>query len=157
MIRFHVGQIGDIASARGNFFDRAKVKNRISRAERKVLSRFGAFVRQRDRTSQRRRKAVSDPGRPPSAHVGLVRDFTFFAYDPAKRSVVIGPALLGRRGTKLALAAGALRTLEEGGEGTRIVGGKRRRVRYRARPHTKPAFDAELRKMPAAFQATVTE
>ena len=145
MIRYRVGPIGSVQSARGNFFDRKSVIDATTRAERRVLSRFGAFVRTRDRTSQRRKKAVSDPGAPPSAHVGLVRDLTFFAYDPATRSVVEGPAKLNRPGIVTEL-------LEVGGEAVVMRHGKDARAWYRPRPHALPAFEAELEKMPALFK-----
>jgi hypothetical protein len=148
VIRFRVGQIGNVESAKRGFFDRKRVLDATDRATRRVLSRFGAFVRQRDRTSQRRDKKVSDPGSPPSAHVGFVRDFTFFAYDDASRSVVIGPAKLNRPGAVLPL-------LEEGGEATIKRHGKDARAFYRPRPHTKPAFDIELAKMPPDWRDSI--
>ena len=48
------------------FFDRAKVKNAVDKGVRKVLSKFGAFVRRTARSSIRKRKRVSAPGEPPS-------------------------------------------------------------------------------------------
>ena len=81
---------GTLSQFKGSFFDAAPVLRAMDRAERKVLSRFGAFVRQKARTSiryapsvnvstgqiQRGRKkkdveyrdAVSKPGKPPFAH-----------------------------------------------------------------------------------------
>jgi hypothetical protein len=56
-------------AAKGSFFDRAKVKNAVDAGTRRVLSRFGAFVRTRARTSIRKRKGTSPPGGPPHAHV----------------------------------------------------------------------------------------
>ena len=38
-------------AAKGLFFDRARVTNAVDRTTRKNLSRFGAFVRKRARTS----------------------------------------------------------------------------------------------------------
>jgi hypothetical protein len=151
VIGWKVGDVGTAASARGSFFDRKRVTGALSRAERRTLSRFGAYVRTRDRSSQRRRKSVSAPGAAPSAHLGLVKDLTFFVYEPARHSVVIGPARLNK-------PPGALRLLEEGGQAERAVRGRTRRVYYRARPHTGPAFDAELaRRMPGDFKDTVRE
>jgi hypothetical protein len=146
-----------------NFFDRAKVERAIARAERAVLSRFGAYVRQRAKTSMRRRKGVSEPGAPPSAHVGLVRDFVYFAYEPDRHDVIIGPALLGRPGTRAPLSGGGvLRLLEEGGTVERIMshmlGGRKRMLHYRPRPFMRPAFDAELKaRMPSLFKDSVKE
>jgi hypothetical protein len=45
-------------AAKQGFFDRAKVKNAVDAGTRRVLSRFGAFVRTRARTSIRKRKGT---------------------------------------------------------------------------------------------------
>jgi hypothetical protein len=93
------------------FFDRAKVIKSLRPRERAVMSRFGAFVWRRAKTSLRYRKAASAPGSPPSAHrtttvkktnrstgvtkmqsASPLREFLYFAYDDATHSVVIGPA-----------------------------------------------------------------
>ena len=76
------------------FFDSRTVRRSVDRTTRRVLSRFGAYVRRTARRSIRKRKRPSDPGRPPSSHTGLLRRFIWFAYEPNKRSVVIGPARL---------------------------------------------------------------
>jgi hypothetical protein len=76
------------------FFDSKKVRRAVDRTTRRVLSRFGAFVRRAARSSIRKRKRVSEPGNPPSSHTGLLRRFIWFAYEPDKRSVIIGPARL---------------------------------------------------------------
>jgi hypothetical protein len=80
-------------AAKGGFFDRDKVKRAVDAGTRKVLSKFGAFVRQRAKTSIRKRKGTSPPGSPPYSHVGLLRRFILFAYNPQRKSVVIGPTL----------------------------------------------------------------
>ena len=81
-------------AAKGGFFNRDKVMRSVDAGTRKVLSKFGAFVRQRARTSIRKRKGTSPPGSPPYSHVGLLRKFILFAYDPQRKSVVIGPTLI---------------------------------------------------------------
>lgn len=77
------------------FFDRPKVLASAADATRSVLSRFGAFVMTTARHSMPRRMKRSEPGQPPSAHKGTLRDNIFFAFDEAKNSVVIGPVPLG--------------------------------------------------------------
>jgi hypothetical protein len=149
MFDLHVPSIGSIESSMANFFDRPKVLHAVDSARRKVLSKFGAFVRTRDRSSQRKRKGISKPGAPPSSHLGLVRQFTFFAYDPEAKSVVIGPAKLNQRNSD------TLVSLEKGGTVERMFKGHRVQAHYQSRPHTKPAFDIELKKMPMAFQDQV--
>jgi len=79
------------------FFDSPRVMRAVDRATRRVLSRFGAFVRQTAKTSIRKRKRISRPGEPPSSHAGLLRAFIYFGYDADRRSVVIGPTPLHSR------------------------------------------------------------
>lgn len=80
-----------LESTKNWFFDSPKVLAAVEKAERGVLSRQGAFIRRRAKSSIRKRKAASQPGNPPSSHTGLLRDYIFFAFDPVTRSVVIGP------------------------------------------------------------------
>ena len=131
------------------FFDTAKVKKAVSRGTRKVLSKFGAFVRTAARHSIRKRKAVSEPGQPPSSHVGLLRKLILFGYDRTRRSVVIGPMPLHR-------GSDAPQLLEYGGRARRRDRrGRRRIARYRARPFMGPALAAERPKLPAMWANSV--
>ncbi len=50
------------------FFDRAIVDQRLAKQEARAMSRIGAFIRTSAKQSIRRRKSVSQPGSPPSAH-----------------------------------------------------------------------------------------
>jgi len=152
-----------INEAKGLFFDRKAVQDKVDPAARKVLGKFGAFVRQRARTSIRKRKAVSEPGQPPSSHLGLVRQWILFAFDKVRKSVVIGAARLrGKIGN-------APEALERGGPSQTLVRLQHRGLRgflqgmlrqtrttnVRARPYMQPAFDAEIGKLPGMFQDTV--
>jgi hypothetical protein len=82
------------------FFDRAAVKNRMTKANRKALSKAGAFIRRRARSSLRRRKKPSPPGQPPSVHtndrVATLKN-VLFAYDPHNESLVVGPVKLNQK------------------------------------------------------------
>jgi ribosomal 50S subunit-associated protein YjgA (DUF615 family) len=80
-----------LAKVKSSFFDRKIVIDAMDRAARNVLSKFGAFVRQRAKSSIRQRKRASDPGKPPSSHTGVLKDFIFFGYEADRQSVVIGP------------------------------------------------------------------
>ena len=142
-----------IDKMKGLFFDSTRVVAATSRAERKVLSRFGAFVRRGARSSIRKRKATSKPGQPPSSHAGLLKKFIFFGYEPAKQSVVIGPARLNKT------TGDALPALEYGGR-TKIVARRRRQrtvrtVNIQARPYMGPAFEKEKPKLPDLWRASV--
>ena len=121
------------------FFDKKAVTNRVDAGTRRVLSKFGAFVRRTAQSSIRKRKRISNPGEPPSSHIGLLKKFIFFGYDPSARSVVIGPVWLSQKGRGEAPAL-----LEHGGLGK--VG--KQRARYRPRPFMGPAFEKELPKLP---------
>ena len=139
-----------VKAAKSNFFDRPKVTGAVDAAARKGLSRFGAFVRRRAQTSIRKRRAVSEPGSPPSGHVGTLRKLIFFSYDADRKSVVIGPTLL-RDGSRVPSL------LEYGGDGpaVRTAGGGTRATRYRARPFMGPAFREEAEKAPGLWANSI--
>lgn len=142
-----------IDKVKGMFFDRTAVTKAVDRAKRRVLSRFGAFVRRRARSSIRKRKAVSQPGQPPSSHTGLLRRLIFFFFDRDRESVVIGPLKANTEN------GGGLPTvpevLEEGGTAMRKRAGKRVRARYRARPFMGPAFEQEKPQLPQMWSDSV--
>jgi len=135
------------------FFDRKAVRSAVDRTTRRVLSKFGAFVRRGAKSSIRKRKRASTPGEPPSSHTGLLRRFIFFGYDRSQRSVVIGPQRLNER------IGDAPRALEHGGTSTVIEGlrGKRkkRRVKMAARPYMGPAFEQEKPKLAAMWAGSI--
>lgn len=138
-----------IDKAKGLFFDSKPVMAATSRAERRVLSRFGAFVRKRARTSIRKRKRIAEAGSPPSSHVGLLKKLILFFFDIANRSVIIGPAKLNEK------IGDAPHALEEGGT-TQVMQGPRvrrvkRTVQVKARPYMGPAFNAELPNVPSLW------
>ena len=98
-------QIGlKIDKAKTLFFDRKMVEKRVKDADRRNLSRAGAFIRRDARGSMkkapklrknkkgkfvlRKRKA----GTPPNYITRLLKDHLFFIYDPRKNSVIVGPA-----------------------------------------------------------------
>jgi hypothetical protein len=134
--------------AKKGFFDREAVHRSVDAASRRVLSKFGAFVRQRAKTSIRSRKGTSPPGSPPFSHVGLLRKFILFAYDPQRKSVVIGPTLIRAESV-------APRLLEHGGETTLETKRGSQRARYRPRPFMGPAFIAEQAQLPALWKNSV--
>lgn len=139
-----------IDQAKSLFFDRQKVQSAVSRAERRVLSKFGSFVRQDSKQRIRRRKRSSSPGESPTNRTGLLKRHIYFVFSPETRSVVIGPVLLNR-------STGAPATLEHGGE--TVIETKRRqsiRVEIEARPFMGPAFQQELPKLPALWRDSVT-
>lgn len=126
------------------FFDRDQVLRAMHREEAKLLSKAGAFVRRRARSSIRKRKKISAPGKPPSSHTGQYKKSILFGYDRARRSVVIGPSASfgGSEVPEL---------LEFGGTAKR----RGERVRYLARPTMGPALEAESPNFPKLFKDSI--
>lgn len=119
------------------FFDRKPIIEALGRARAQAMAKAGAFVRTRGRSKLRRRKAASKAGQPPSSHVGTLKDKTYFSYDPATRSEVIGPEKFGK---------GAAETIEAGGnEVLTDSKGHTRNAHYDPRPWMGPALAEEVR------------
>lgn len=138
---------------KSGFFDRKAVTSAVDKATRRVLSKFGAFVRTRARTSIRNRKGTSPPLGPPYSHTKLLKRFIFFAYDKTRESVVIGPARLNQVRSRNAPPA-----LEYGGTSTVLEGGRRGRpeqVRVRPRPFMRPAMAKEQAQLPKLWRDAV--
>jgi len=135
------------------FFDRKAVRSAVDRTARRVLSRFGAFVRRAAKSSIRKRKRASAPGEPPSSHTGLLKQFIFFGYDRDRRSVVIGPQRLNQKigDAPAALEHGGMSTVIEGLRGRR----RKRKVKIAARPYMGPAFEQERPKLAAMWRDSV--
>ena len=140
-------------AAKKMFFDRKKVLGAMDRTTRRVLSKFGAFVRRAAKSSVRKRKRASAPGEPPSSHTGLLRRFIFFGYERERHSVVIGPQRLSQK------SGDATSAMEHGGMSTVVEGmrseRKKRRVNIKARPFMGPAFEQEKPKLPAMWRDSV--
>jgi hypothetical protein len=136
------------AKTKNFFFDRAAVRSMMDAKTAKALSRAGAFIRQRARTSIRSRKKISEPGQPPSSHVGELKRRIWFAYEPATQSVVIGPMRF-----KQGEAPGLL---EFGGQATRQRrNGEKYVATYRPRPYMGPAMEKELPNLPSHWAKSV--
>jgi len=134
------------------FFDRPKVQRSVDRAKRRNLSKAGAFVRQRTRSSIRKRKRSSRPGEPPSSHTGLLRRFILFGYDRQRESVVVGPVGFRRSKAPRVLEFGGRTTVETRRPGRRR---KKRTVRIAARPYMRPALEKERSNLPAVWRNSV--
>jgi hypothetical protein len=76
------------------FFNSPAVLAATTKAERKVLSRIGAFLRSDIRQNIRNRRRPSRQGEGPTNQTGILKNFTTFDYDPANHSVVAGPKKL---------------------------------------------------------------
>lgn len=135
----------DLKTAKKLFFDKSAVADPAAKARDRLLSKFGAFVRQRSRTSIRKRKGTSRPGSPPFSHEGSLRRLILFARDPARASVVVGPVPFAK--------GEAPQLLEYGGTVVRrLKSGKTVTHHYRPRPFMRPAFLAELGRLPKSLK-----
>ena len=134
------------------FFDKAKVIRAVDKARRAVLSKAGAFIRTAARSSIRRRKGPSQPGKPPSSHTGLLKKFIYFGYEPTSDSVVIGPVRLNKPGAAPSVLEHGGKTVIRKRRRGRIV---RRRVSIEARPYMAPALEKERPKLPKLWAGSV--
>lgn len=153
MVGFNVKQF------QGAFFTSSAVTKKVKPAARKVLSKFGSYVRQTARQSIKNKKR-SVASQPPANRTGKLKRFIYFGYDTNKNSVIIGPAKLTNTVSDTALIS-----LEEGGStdilthsfdkarGKHSV--QRSRVFVAARPFMKPAFDKELPKVPSMWKDSI--
>jgi hypothetical protein len=138
------------------FFNTRKLRLLVDEAAIRSMSRFGAYVRTTARRSIRKRKKPSLPGKPPSSHTGLLKRFIWFGYDPARRSVAIGPA-------KLNLPGETPHVLEHGGRNVTTVKYKRksgpkkskRIVKVRPRPFMQPALEENREQLPKIFRDSI--
>lgn len=145
----------DFQALKNTFFDARAVEKAMDKKTRAGLSKFGAFVRRRAKSSIRQSKKISAPGQPPKSHKGWLKQHLYFAWDSTRRTVVVGPTPLGR-GT-------APRALEHGGPSTKFrrvkaaQGGERltvtKTIRIRPRPFMQPALVAELPKFAGLFRS----
>ena len=167
------------------FFDRRNLEFSLARAEIRAMSKVGAFVRKRARSSLRRRRKPSEPGQPPSVHstddVATLKNI-LFGYDPHIHGVVVGPVKLhAKQGLNGVMLSGTVPNLHEfgGTAGLRewysptfkqwIPGAWRskrraaefqqrvRRARYAPRPTMGPALAAEVQAgtIPASWRGAV--
>jgi hypothetical protein len=159
-----------ILKATAGFFDRKAVLSMLDKRARGALSRFGAFVRRRARSSMRpggKSGKVAAPGQPPRTHAGNLKRLLFFSWDATTKSVVIGPvpfaggvapSLLEFGGTTpghgrtiyITRAAGrdARGQFKSKGKAKVVLNGT---VRYRGNPFMGPALRAETPNMPRAW------
>jgi hypothetical protein len=82
------------AKLKSFFFDRLKVQRAIDKATAKNLSKAGAYIMRTARgliRSAGKKGLPSKPGKPPKNRTGLLRDRILFAYEPDRRSVIVGP------------------------------------------------------------------
>ena len=157
------------------FFDRRQVVDAMDNATKTVFSKFGMYVMRDARKSMHQAKSFADyskPGHAPLVHMGLIKDFLLYCFDPAERAVIIGPAWAGKNPPGYGattvpevlekggfvhqrLSWWKLRRMHEAGKtdyGFRVAflalkdkAGEMRNVFYAPRPYMQPAFDAKIK------------
>lgn len=173
-----------LSATKRMFFDRKRVIQAVDRATHKNLSKFGAYVRTRAKTSIKYRKTSSSPNMPPSAHrtmmrnkknragvvktqsVSPLRELIFFAFEQTagRPNVVIGPIIFKRshrsaspvKANMPGRRATVPSVLEFGGQSLYSGSkGNSRIVAIAQRPYMRPAFEAEQRKLPSIWANSV--
>ena len=142
----------NLRALKASFFDTKKIQKELDTFERKALSKLGAYIRRRAKSSiknapkidvatgqiTRKRKglalrdAVSAPGKPPYSHEGSLKRLILFAYDARGKSLVVGPAKFK--------VGDVPRTLEHGGSVTVRTPVPRIRSKRRAKPQQAAAY-----------------
>jgi hypothetical protein len=147
----------DLKTAKSNFFDRTAILNRVTPAEKRVLSKFGAFVRTTARSLiGKPKKGISAPGSPPHSHTSdktaTIRNI-LFSFDPSRRSVVIGPVRISRGDgkTPAALEYGGPRRIRIKRQGKRVPV----LANFRPRPFMQPAFLKEQKQLPQMWRNAI--
>lgn len=134
------------------FFDSPAVLAAVDNATRKVLNRIGGMIRLTARRSIKKASshtAVSKPGKPPLSHMGLLRNYIYYSFDPISRSVLVGPVALNAKGKNVPP------TLEYSGN-TRIkIKHGSKNVHIAARPFMGPALTVNQSKMAALWENSV--
>lgn len=155
-----------VVKVRDAFFDQSAVEDKTDKAERRVLTRMGAFVRRRMKSSIRKRKRAAAPGSPPSSHIGTLKNLIYFVYDPTRKSTVVGPVIFhAAKGRWRPLSGTRPGVLEFGGVEQAVAGRrgdlnfgaeqKVRTARFEPRPFARPALEAEQPKFAAMFRNSV--
>lgn len=139
-----------LATTKRNFFDAKKVIRAMERAERRELSRYGAFVMTGARRRVRRRKSSAGPGKSPThwqtgSRDGLRR--ILFAYEPRTSSVIIGPVKLNAQGRDVP------NLMETGGTGRPAP--DKPKVRYRPHPFVGPEQEKRAPQFPDLLKGSV--
>jgi hypothetical protein len=149
------------------FFDRRKVISALEKGKRAALSKAGAFVMRRARSSIRVRRKPSKPGSPPSHHSekgSLSLKTIWFYYDDRRDSVVVGPIKFNQKISAVQPSLTLPSLMEYGGTATiseyRWVvdatgwNSKWRRINMRRKPRTdNPRLRLETRNRKATYPA----
>ena len=93
-------------------------------------------------------KAVTRKGHTASQVVSPLREFIFFAWDDATKSVVAGPARLDKPGS-------APEALESGGRSVVRRDGRDVTINIAARPYMRPSLAKALKDLPGFWRGSI--
>lgn len=114
----------EVDAFKQGFFDRGSVLDAMDESTRRGMMRTGGYLRKVARNSMKSARGPAAPGNPPNVHEGQLKNLLFFAYDAAKKTLVVGPVGLGNSDVP--------KVLEYSGRG------------IEKRPFMKPAQDASV-------------
>lgn len=89
--------------------------------------------------------ASARPGQPPRNKTGLLKNFIYFAFEPARSSVVVGPVALRNKRTAWLLEYGGSARLP-------ASNGQRVQMRFRGNPFMRPALEQARPQIAALFR-----
>lgn len=137
-ISFKLRDFGRVFQASGA----SLILRMVTKTTKRALTGFGAYARAVARNSLGTGNAVSPPGQPPTSRTKMLKNSIRFGVDMARRSVVIGPVVLGVSKK----VKGLVPPLLEYGGLTLLLTKKKgwSRASYRARPFMGPAFIKSL-------------
>ena len=145
---------GIMIRVRRDFAETRHVLAAFDAQARKALYFQAAYLRAAARNSMRPGKPhkPSKPGQPPHAITRLLKDFLFFSWDPAQKSMVVGPAGFRNSNTP--------RVLEEGGTSDRTIYRRGNQwvngtVQVKARPYMLPALQRSQEKLSEFWSKSV--
>lgn len=116
--------------------------------ERKSFRTRQRIAKQEGKPAPKRPFMPSRPGEPPRVITGLLKKFTYYVFDPASESVLVGPVKLNQKSSDVP------EVLEYGGRSTNARG---QRIRVDARPWMTPANQAALQQLPGMWTNSVTQ
>lgn len=126
---------------------RQKPIGQLTEEERKNLRIRQEIAKRTGKPKPARPLLPSKPGEPPRVITGLLKKFTYFVFDPATQSVLVGPVKLHQK------SDGVPEALEFGGRSTDTKG---RPITIKARPWMTPANAIAMKQLPGMWANSVT-
>jgi hypothetical protein len=141
-----------------SYFDAGRVMKWLSVRERIAFVRIGRYIQTvaKDSMQQRPRFDYSEPGEPPHAHTGLIKNFIRFAYDDEAGTLVVGPLPLKASSIRAGEVSPATVWISDQGPHPGTTGAsiqefggraiwRDRPVKIEARPAMRPALDKAIK------------